>query len=241
MSQGPSPRTLARATGWLYLLIIVCAGFAEGYVRGTLVVAGDADATAANILAAEGLFRLGFAADLVAFLADAAVAVLLYLLLEPVSRTVSLLAAAFRLVAHPAIGSLNLLNYFGALLLLGAPTTPTGVGPEELRALALVALETHGYGYLIAGAFFGVHCALLGYLILRSERFPRALGVLLVVAGAGYLTETFTLILAPTFEAIASSLVVVTASVAELSLCLYLIVKGVRAPVRAGGDIGTAP
>jgi len=223
-----SPRTLARVAGWLYLVIIVGAGFAQGYVRGTLFVPGDAAATAANILGSEGLFRLGLVADLVAFMADAAVAVLLGVLLLPVSRTVSLLAAAFRLIAHPAIGAMNLLNHYGALAFLDGSGSLSAFGPAEREGLALWALEAHRHGYLIAGAFFGVHLALLGWLLFRSELFPRALGVLVAVAAVGYLTETLTYFLVPAWAPFGASLVVVTASVAELSLCLYLIVKGVR-------------
>ena len=218
----------ARVAGLLYLIIIVCAGFSQGYVRSTLIVPADPAATATAILGAEGLFRLGFVADLVAFLADAAVAVLLYLLLKPVSHTVSLLAAAFRLIAHPAIGSLNLLNHWAALLLLDAGGPLASFEPAQLQALSLVAVDLHASGYLIAGAFFGVHCALLGYLLYRSVLFPRFLGVLLVAAALGYLTETFTHFIAPTYADLGSAMVVVTASVAEVTLCLYLIIKGVR-------------
>lgn len=229
---GISLRVLGRITGLLYLVIIVCAGFSEGYVRTTLIVPGDAAATAENILAAEGLFRLGFAADLIAFLADAAVAVLLYVLLAPASRTVALLAAAFRLVAHPAIAALNLLNHFGALLLLqGGGALSSSFEPEQLEALALVMLDLHGYGYLIAGGFFGVHCALLGWLLYRSELFPAWLGFLLGAAAVGYLTETFVYFLAPGWSAPASALVVVTAGVGEVALCLWLIAKGTRSTV----------
>ncbi|HSG50119.1 MAG TPA: DUF4386 domain-containing protein [Longimicrobiales bacterium] len=223
-------RTLARLTGLLYLVIIVCAGFSEGVVRSGLVVAGDAAATAENILASQGLFRLGLVMDLVAFLADAAVAVLLYLLLKPVSRTVSLMAAAFRLVAHPAIGGINLVNHFGALLLLTGEGTLAAFDPGQREALALLAMDAHGYGYLIAGAFFGVHLALLGYLLFRSERFPRVLGVLVGAAAVGYLVESFTIFLLPQYTALATGLVVATAVMGEVSLCLWLLVRGVRRP-----------
>lgn len=109
----------ARLAGLLYLVIIVCAGFSEGYVRASLVVSDDAAATARNIMQSEGLFRLGLATDLVAFLCDAVVAILLYWLLKPVSKILSLVAASLRLIAHPAIGSLNLLNHYAALKMSG--------------------------------------------------------------------------------------------------------------------------
>lgn len=100
-----SIKSIARLTGLLYLLIFVMAGFSEGFVRSSLIVPGDATTTAANIAAAEGLFRLGIATDLIAFSADAVVAILLYVLLRPVSRSVALLAVSLRLIAHPAIAS----------------------------------------------------------------------------------------------------------------------------------------
>ena len=221
-------RTYARVAGALYLVIIVCAGFSEGFVRSSLIVPGDAAATAGNILESPGLFRLGFAGDLIAFLADAAVAVLLYVLLKPVSQTMSLLAAAFRLLAHPAIAAVNLLNHFGVLLILGGSEYLTAFQPEQLNAMAMLSLETHRYGYLIGGAFFGVHCGLLAYLVIKSRLFPSVLGVLLYAASFGYLTESFAFFLFPSLEALASSLVVVTAGIAEVSLCLWLLVKGVR-------------
>lgn len=241
VSSEASPKTLARTAGWLYLVIILGAGFAEGYVRGTLMVPGDAAATASNILGSEGLFRLGLAADLIAFLADAAVAVLFYVLLLPVSRAVSLMAAAFRLIAHPAIGGLNLLNHFGALAILDGAGALAALEPGQREALALFSLEAHGQGYLIAGAFFGVHLALLAWLLVRSELFPGWLGALVAVAAVGYLTETFTAFVVPTLAPLGAGMVVVTASVAEVSLCLYLIVKGVRATGGAAPRVEASP
>lgn len=223
-------RTRARVAGALYLVIIVCAGFAEGYVRTSLVVPGDPSATASNIVASVTLFRLGLFADLVAFMADAGVAVLLYVILRSTAPTIALLAAAFRLVAHPAIASLNLLNHLGALLVLDGGGPLSAFDQAQREELALFAMDLHGYGYVVGGAFFGVHCALLGYLLYRSDLFPRLLGVLLGAAAIGYLFESFAVFVAPGLESVASTLVVVTASVGEVGLCLYLLVRGVRMP-----------
>ena len=220
---------LARITGVLYLLIILCAGFSEGAVRSVLVVPGDAAATAVNLAESEALFRLAFAADLVAFLSDLAVSVLLYVLLRPVDRTVALLAAGFRLLAHPAIAAVNLLNHFGALLLVGGAGSLASFEPGQRHALALLAMELHGYGYLIAGAFFGVHLALLAWLLVRSPLFPSVLGVLIAGAAVGYLGESFGMFLFPAHEALYTRLVTVTAVLGEVVLCLYLLLRGVRA------------
>lgn len=223
----PLHRT-ARATGLLYLVVIVCAGFAEGYVRSGLIVPDDAAVTTSNIASAEWLFRLGFVSDLIAFLCDAAVAVLLYVLLRPVSQTLSLLAATLRLLAHPAIASANLLNHFMALLLAREAAHAPVPGVEQLEALTLLFTELHGAGYLIGGAFFGVHLLLLGYLVYRSTYVPRVLGILLVLAAGGYLVESFGTFLFPDHEAIYVWIVAVPAVFAEVSLALWLAFRGIR-------------
>lgn len=228
MTSHISQRKIARIAGILYLIIIVCAGFSEGYVRSSLIVPGDAAATANNIMSSEWLFRVGFISDLIAFLSDAAVAILFYILLKPVSKTLSLIAASFRLLAHPAIAGINLLNHFAALQLLSGANYLKVFEPEQLHALVLFFLEAHTNGYLIAGAFFGIHLLVLGYLLFRSNLFPGILGVLLVFASLGYLIESFGTFLFPNHEALFSWVVAIPAAIGELSLTFWLLLKGVK-------------
>jgi len=223
-----SLRKIAKVAGFLYLIIIICAGFSEGYVRSTLIVPEDATATAKNIMASEWLFRIGFVSDLIAFLSDLVVSVLFYILLKPVSKTLSLIAASLRLIAHPAIASINLLNQFAALLLLSGAGYLTVFETDQLHALMLLFLNMHKYGYLIAGAFFGVHCLVLGYLLFQSDLFPGILGVLLVFAAFGYLIESFGNFLLPGYEALFAWIVAFPAAIGELSLCVWLMVKGIK-------------
>lgn len=227
--------TQARVTGLLYLLIIACGLFSELYVRGGLIVPGDAAATAANIRAAEGLFRLGFASDLLVFLADVAVAVLLYVLLRPVSRPLALLAAALRLTGTAIYGA-NLLNHLAPLLLLGGGAPLQGFSGEQLQAMALLFLELHGHGYDLGLVFFGAHCLALGWLLWRAALFPSVLGVLMVLAGLGYLVGSLTLFLAPAHvDAVAP--VYLAPLVGELALCLWLLVRGVRRPTVPAAEV----
>jgi hypothetical protein len=220
-----SPLAVARSAGVLYLVIFVCGLFSELVVRGRLIESGDATATAANILGSESLFRIGFAADLVVFLADAAVAVLFYVLLRPVSQTLALVAAAFRLVQTAILG-LNLLNHYMALQILTGDAY-TGLGQDQRDVLAFSYLDAHTYGYLIALVFFGLHLAVLGYLVYRSTYFPRVLGVLLALAAAGYLLDSFTFFLVPGYDGALSPVVLAPAVVAELAMILWLLLKGV--------------
>ena len=197
-------------------------------MRSSIIVPGDATTTANNIMASEFLFRVGFVSDLIAFLCDLAVSVLFYVLLKPVNKTLSLIAASLRLLAHPAIASVNLLNHFAALLLLSGADYLTVFNPDQLHALVMLFLNMHHYGYLIAGAFFGFHCLLLGYLLFKSDLFPGILGIFMVVASCGYLIESFGNFLFPGYEKLFAMIVVVPAVIAELSLCLWLLVKGVK-------------
>ena len=221
-------RKLARLTGVLYLLIIVCAGFSQGAVREMLVINGDAAATAQNILRDSFLFRIGLVTDLFAFLCDAGVAILFYYLLKPVSKGLAITAAVFRLIAHPAIGSLNLINHYAALNILESPGFISTFETGQVQEMSLMFMELHNMGYLIAGAFFGIHCLLLGYLLYRSEWFPKWTGVLLTLAAFGYLIESFGFVLLPEMKNIFRWIVGLSAGIGEVSLTFWLIIKGIR-------------
>ncbi|MEZ5098390.1 MAG: DUF4386 domain-containing protein [Thermoleophilia bacterium] len=226
-SHGGASLVSARTAGVLYLIIIAFGLFAEVIVRSRLIVPGDPGATAANIVDSEGLFRLGFAADLVVFLCDVALAIVLYYLLRPVSRTLSLLAAAFRLTQTAIIG-LNLVNMFGALLILREADYLGSFQPSQSDALALLALDTHRYGYTLGLTFFGVGTLIVGYLAWRSRLVPRLLGVLLALAGLGYLIDSGAFFLVPGYDGSISPILLAPAIVGEVWFALWLLLKGRR-------------
>ena len=191
-------------------------------------------ATAAGVASNLGLMRLGLVADIVAFMCDAGVAVLLYVLLKPSAPVLALFAMVFRLIAHPAIAMLNLVNHWAASAILDASGSFGGMGAGSQHALSLFFLEAHTTGYLLAGAFFGVSLIMLGLLLSRSGRFPVVLGWLVLVAGCGYLLETFGMFLAPEGESIYTGVVTLTAVIGEMGLSLWLIVKGIGSPIKSG-------
>ncbi len=225
-----SLRQAARVAGFLYLIIIIAGIFAEFFVRQSLIVPGDATATADNIMASEGLFRIGIASDLVMIMCDVALALIFYVLLKPVNNSLSLLAAFFRL-AQAAILGINLLNLFFVLQLLSGADYLTVLGADQLHALVLLFLNGHSIGYSIGLVLFGLSLFVLGYLVFKSGYFPRILGVLLIVASLGYLIDSFANVLMPnyeTYEAIFALVVFLPAFIGELSMCLWLLVKGVK-------------
>lgn len=223
-----SPRLKARTAGILYLIIIVTAGFAEIFVRGKLVVFGDAAATAVNILAHESLYRLGGAADLINLVCDTALALLFYELLKPVSSSLSLLAAFFRLI-HVAILAVSTLFHFAPLIFLTGPHDLSVFSAAQLHEQALAFLTLHARGYMFTLVFFGFACLFLGILIYRSKFLPRILGVLMVIAGSCYLIGSFAALLSPVFASHLFPYILLPGALGEYSLALWLLVVGVNA------------
>ncbi|MEL7121655.1 MAG: DUF4386 domain-containing protein, partial [Bacteroidota bacterium] len=226
-----------RFTGLLYLFVILFAGFSQAYVRGNIVVSQNASATANNIIENEDLFRLGLSLDLVAFILDAIISVLLYQIFKPVNQRMALVASVLRLIAHPAIGSLNLLNHYLAYQVLGGAEFLSVFDVAQLNALSLLFMETHRYGYLIAGGFFGLHCLLLGILIYRSNTIPNIFGGFLLGSAAGYLIETFGNFNMPGYEEYTALIVGVAAAIGEISLTLYLLIKGKKEDISGYGEL----
>jgi len=222
-----SPQVYARVCGWLYLIVIVVGIYAEFFVRSKLIVSGDAAATSHNIMASESMWRLGFACDLLGGLCYVAVTLILYVLLKPVNRNLSLLAAFLSLVGC-AIGGINALGHLAPVLLLGGADYLKAFDAQQLQALASLSLKLHGYGTEIAIVFFGFYCIFLGYLIFRSGYFPKFLGVLLPIGGLCYLTNSFADFLAPAFSDKIPAAILLPPGIAELSLCLWLIAIGVN-------------
>ncbi|MCA1791151.1 MAG: DUF4386 domain-containing protein, partial [Thioalkalivibrio sp.] len=147
-----SIQRVARLAGALYLLIAGIAGFVHFYVPGELFVAGDATATVGNIMASQGLFRWSIASELVLLLCEVVLTILLYVLLRPVNKTLSLIAAASRL-AMTTIHGANLFLSFLILLLLSGAGYLAIFGPEQVAALSMLFLDVGSYGFTIGVVF----------------------------------------------------------------------------------------
>jgi hypothetical protein len=222
-----SPKRKARIAGFFYLLCAITGAFAEMYVRGNLIVAGDAAATAANILAHEQMFRLGLAADIIAGTCYIVVTILLYELLKPVNPTLSLLAAAFSLVGC-AVGALSGILHLAPLVMLGGEPYLGAFSTAQLKAASLALLTLHAQGNLIGLVFFGIYCFLIGFLILRSRFLPRIVGALMALAGLCYLVNSFAHFISPAFASHLSPWIILPCGIGELALTFWLLVMGVN-------------
>jgi hypothetical protein len=222
-----SVQRTARFAGILYLIITVAAIFAHFYVPSNIIVSGDAVATANNITTSETLFRVGgVGSELVVLLSEVILSIVLYILLKPVNKTLSMLAAVSRLVMT-TIHGLNLLNYFFAILLLSGAGYLSAFNTEQLHGLVMLFLEAHSIGFTIGIAFLTLHVFILGYLILKSGYFPKVLGILFIAAGVGYLIDSFALLLFSGYETTPTVIAIVIA-VSEIAFPLWLLIKGVN-------------
>ena len=213
----------ARIAGVLFLLSMVAGGFGEAYVPSKLIVSADAAATAANIRNFDFLYRLGFAAFLIESLCDITLVLILYALLKPVSKELSLLAAFFGLIGT-ALFAFAELFYFAPPLILGRAYLNTFT-PDQLNSLALLSLKFYGYAGMIFTAYYGMSWIVRAYLIFRSGYLPKLLGVLMAIGGIGFVVRNFLLILAPAY---ASDVLLMLMFPGGLTMTVWLLVKGVN-------------
>lgn len=225
-SAGASPLLKARAAGALWLAVIA-SGVLGAFVESKLIDRGDATLTAANILASESLFRAGCVADLFGGACYLGVTALLYVLLRPAGRSLSLLAAFFGL-AGVAVGAVSSVGRLAPLLLLGGGRHAAEFTASQLQSLAMVSLDLQGLGFNVAMVFFGLQCVSVGWLIVRSNFLPRALGVLLAAGGTSYVFSSFANLLSPPFGAHVFPFIVPAAVLGEGALTLWLLLKGVN-------------
>lgn len=221
-----SVRGYARWAGVLALVLVVCGPFSMMYIPTTLVVPGDAAATAQKMVASESLFRFGILSDTVIFLTEVILIGLLYALLKPVNATVSLMAAMARL-AMAVVQGVNVLNSIVVLLLLSGAGYLGVFSSGQLHALALLFVNTHEQAVHVWECFFALHCFLLGWLIFRWGAVPQILGPLMAMAAAGYLGNGLGNLLHPGSKAILAPIVAITAIFGELPFFLWLLIKGV--------------
>lgn len=213
----------ARIAGILFLISLVCGGFGEAYVPSKLIVAGDAAATVANIKNFDFIYRLGFAAFLIESLCDIALVGILYVLLKPVNKTLSLLAAFVGLVGT-ALFAFAELFYIAPLLITGGADYLKTFTPDQLNSLVLLSMKFYGYAGMITTAYYGLSWIFRSYLIWESGYLPKFLGALMAIGGIGFVVKNFLLILAPAY---ASDVFLMLMFPGGLAMTIWLLVKGV--------------
>lgn len=221
-----SPNVYARIAGLSYLLIIFLGLVGYLFIREPLFVSGDAALTASNILQAETSWRLSITGDVLMHALDIPVMIILYLLLKQVSKPLALLSVAFNLV-QTAVLVANKLVLLAPLIMMNNAYSLSAFTAEQIHAQVMVLASLHDYGFGLGLIFFGFACIGYGALIFRSGYFPKFLGVLLMVAGVSYLTNSLILLIAPSLSGAVFPILILS-FIAELTFALWLIFKGVH-------------
>ena len=217
-----SPRAKARVAGVFEALEGTGSAGGQVVILGSFVVAGNAAATAANILANQPLFWAGFTFQLLGVAFHVVWALLFYELFKPVNRTIASLALCAVLVCC-AMQALTALLYLAPLLVLQGGSALSAFTPAQLQALAFALLKVNGQAFNVDLVFFGLWCVLSGYLMFRSTFIPRILGGLLMIDGVGWM-----LFMVPPLATFLFPAIAVASGLAELPLQLWLIVMGVN-------------
>lgn len=230
-------QTYAKVAGVLVLFSFIAGGFGEAYVPSKLIVGTDAAATVENFKSSDIMFRLSFAGYLVEARCDIALALIFYVLLKPVHKYVSLLAACFGLIGTATFAAAELF-YFAPTLVLRGGGHLKSFSPDQLNTLVLLSLKLFGLGAAIFTVFHGMGWVLRAFLMFQSRYFPKLLGVLMMVAGLAFMVSNFALVLAPQYR---SGWLLFTMLPGSLLMTVWLLVKGVDLPKweerTAGGSL----
>jgi len=216
----------SRVAGTLYIVLFILGPFVFLFGKATALVPGDPATSAVNVLAMETQFRLGMLIEVAIFLVEVVLAGILYVMFRPVSHALSL-AAAFGRLGEAILQGGNLLTSGLVLLVLNEGSALVAFSRAQLEALGLFFLEANAFVVLVWGIFFGFHLLVLGYLVAASRFLPRWLGVLLALAGAGYLAQSCGTIMWPSAKEALDVVVVAMAVPGELAFALWLLIKGV--------------
>jgi len=221
-----STKKTARIAGLLYLVNGVTGFFSIIYVPGKLIVSGNAAATANNIVASEELFRLGIVSEMICAAEFIFLVWALYRLLGGVNKTQAWLMVSLGLVFVPFM-LVNTLNEIAALTLLRGGDFLSVFDKRQLEAMAMLFLDLHRYGYVV-GWILGLWLFPFGALVFRSGFLPRILGVLLIAAGFGYLADSLTPLLLPSYEGVVSRIANIPLTLGEPAIILWLLIRGAK-------------
>jgi hypothetical protein len=222
-SNQPNIQAYARTAGVLLLISLIAGGYGEGYVPSKIIVPNDAAATAANIKAFTFVFRLGFAAFLVESICDTVLALNFYVLLKPVNRHLSLLAAFLGIMAAATFAVTELFYFMALTCVSNAPYLKT-FEPGQLETLALLFLKYYTYGGAVFTVYYGLEWIVRSYLIFFSGYLPKLLAILMAIGGLGFVLRNFLFVLAPAY---ASDVLLMLLFPGALLMMGWLIFRGV--------------
>ena len=215
----------ATVAGLCYLTVIAGGLFAEGVVRQSLIVPGDAAATARAIVENEALWRLGLAVHLLYLVPAMAVYVIVTGMFRSTDPMLARLALVFG-VAALAVEVMALVFLYVPLVAIDGGALLASLNDAQTLVYVATRLFATGFGFSLL--LFAGFCVFVGVLIVRSGLVPRAIGAMMILAGTCYVVNTVALVVSPEFFALINPAVLLPIVLAELSMALWLLARGTR-------------
>lgn len=224
------PKKTAGIAGFLYLIVVLAGIFSIAYVPSQLFVYDDPSLTLKNITTDELLFRAGIASGFICYVTFLLLPLVLYRLLCPVNKPIAILMVAFAVISVPmSLG--NLVNLLDILSLLREAEHLSVFTGKELQAHMYIHLDSYFNGILVSKIFWGLWLLPFGYLVFKSKRIPKILGILLILGCFGYLIDVLGHTLFEGYsETVISNYITLPATFGELGTCLWLLIVGIRKP-----------
>jgi hypothetical protein len=222
-------KTYSKLAGILYLIIAIIGGFSIGYMPSVIVVNDNAVLTFQNLLNHQELFKWGIAGDIAVMVIEILLTVMLYRLFKSISFT-GMTIATYSRIAMAIVMGMNLINYMIPAIIMSEPEYLNSFDPDELESLTLLFFKAHKYGELTWQVFFSIHLFTLGYVIKKSKKTPKWMGIMMLLGGIGYAGDSFIqliLINSEPLSVLFSSLLVL-AVIAELWFAFWLLIKGIN-------------
>ncbi|MGK7378083.1 DUF4386 domain-containing protein [Planococcus sp. 1R117A] len=237
----------ARVAGLGLLIVILTTLILNMFVFGSLFIPGDAAATVTSITANDLLFRLGIAVFTLVIILEVVVAWALYILLRQVDKSLALLAALFRLI-YTATLAASIFNFLSLLQLIQQEIYLEVLETNQFHAQVIFLMDAIYHGGFIGLVFLGFHLLLLGYLVFRSAFMSKIIGILVMLAGLGYLFDNFAFLLVANYIEYETIFVLVPfflGIIGELALAIWLLAKGKKIskiePTKASYEEGVNP
>lgn len=224
-----SSKNTARLAGLVWFLAAVTGGFSLVYIRSKVIVAGDAAATAGNITASEFLFRAAIVSNLFSQVFLFVFGLIMYRLFKEINKTWATVFLT-SIMLTVAVAVVNVLNHFGALLVLSQADYLKAFTPEQLNAMAMIFLRlANSFGQGLLEIFWTPYFFSFGLLIIKSRFFPKVLGILLMIMSVGYAINVFTKFLIPQFHpAMFTQLAMTLGALGGIPTILWLLIKGAK-------------
>lgn len=154
--------------------------FIEFFLNPKLIIPGQIEQTVVNIGSHHGLFLAAVFGYLINFIGDIIAALGLFILLAPVNRAISLLAAWFRLI-YTAVALVGLFNLLTVYRMITWPGYMNNFGPAQFHAQIDLLLHSFRYIWTMGLVIFALHLLLIAPLLYRSGYVPKILGVIISI------------------------------------------------------------